>query len=172
MQTVLTTLTNCLWISNAWPQVSLLFGSQLESLHQCHRQHHLPRKPVGPYGRNKRHNNQQSFPERNSYVEIHYRVKDVPKIWQGFTGRCASDCHVLLFSGSLCNGSFFMCSNGRCISEGSLCDGRDDCGDRSDEGNCNVNECLNRRVSGCTQDCQDLPVGFKVRNGVVKAQLS
>lgn len=63
---------------------------------------------------------------------------------------------------SLCNGSFFMCSNGRCISEASLCDQKDDCGDRSDEKNCNVNECLNRRVSGCTQDCQDLLVGYKV----------
>uniref|UniRef100_A0AAX7U7X7 EGF-like domain-containing protein n=1 Tax=Astatotilapia calliptera TaxID=8154 RepID=A0AAX7U7X7_ASTCA len=71
--------------------------------------------------------------------------------------------HVLLFSGSLCNGSFFMCSNGRCISQGNLCDGKDDCGDRSDERNCNVNECLNRRVSGCTQDCQDLPVGYKCK---------
>lgn len=70
--------------------------------------------------------------------------------------------HVLRFLGSLCNGSFFMCSNGRCISERSLCDGRDDCGDSSDERNCNVNECLNRRVSGCTQDCQDFPVGYKV----------
>uniref|UniRef100_A0A8C6V3R4 Low density lipoprotein receptor-related protein 1Bb n=1 Tax=Neogobius melanostomus TaxID=47308 RepID=A0A8C6V3R4_9GOBI len=68
-----------------------------------------------------------------------------------------------LAAGSLCNGSFFMCSNGRCISEGSLCDGRDDCGDGSDEKNCNVNECLNRRVSGCTQDCQDLPVGYKCK---------
>lgn len=55
-----------------------------------------------------------------------------------------------------------MCSNGRCISEKSLCDLKDDCGDRSDEKNCNVNECLNRRISGCTQDCQDLPVGYKV----------
>uniref|UniRef100_A0A8K9XGV9 EGF-like domain-containing protein n=1 Tax=Oncorhynchus mykiss TaxID=8022 RepID=A0A8K9XGV9_ONCMY len=63
----------------------------------------------------------------------------------------------------LCNGSFFMCSNGRCISEGSLCDKKDDCGDRSDEKNCNVNECLNRRVSGCTQNCQELPVGYKCK---------
>uniref|UniRef100_A0A8C7IEQ3 EGF-like domain-containing protein n=1 Tax=Oncorhynchus kisutch TaxID=8019 RepID=A0A8C7IEQ3_ONCKI len=68
-----------------------------------------------------------------------------------------------LAAGSLCNGSFFMCSNGRCISEGILCDKKDDCGDRSDEKNCNVNECLNRRVSGCTQDCQDLPVGYKCK---------
>uniref|UniRef100_A0A3P9M179 Low density lipoprotein receptor-related protein 1Bb n=1 Tax=Oryzias latipes TaxID=8090 RepID=A0A3P9M179_ORYLA len=68
-----------------------------------------------------------------------------------------------LAAGSLCNGSFFMCSNGRCISEGNLCDGKDDCGDGSDERNCNVNECLNRRVSGCTQDCQDLTVGYKCK---------
>uniref|UniRef100_A0A6Q2Z9X6 EGF-like domain-containing protein n=1 Tax=Esox lucius TaxID=8010 RepID=A0A6Q2Z9X6_ESOLU len=68
-----------------------------------------------------------------------------------------------LAAGSLCNGSFFMCSNGRCISEGSLCDKKDDCGDQSDEKNCNVNECLNRRVSGCTQDCQDLTVGYKCK---------
>ncbi|KAG1968579.1 low-density lipoprotein receptor-related protein 1B [Pimephales promelas] len=64
---------------------------------------------------------------------------------------------------SLCNSSFFMCSNGRCISEKSLCDLKDDCGDHSDEKNCNVNECLNRRVSGCTQDCLDLPVGYKCK---------
>lgn len=82
-------------------------------------------------------------------------LRNYRELWQ-WRGR------VLLFSGSLCNGSFFMCSNGRCISERNLCDGRDDCGDRSDERNCNVNECLNRRVSGCTQDCQDLPVGYKV----------
>lgn len=86
----------------------------------------------------------------------------------GITEEWSSNSHALLFSGSLCNGSFFMCSNGRCISERNLCDGRDDCGDRSDERNCNVNECLNRRVSGCTQDCQDLPVGFKVRDQQTK----
>ncbi|XP_035376859.1 low-density lipoprotein receptor-related protein 1B [Electrophorus electricus] len=62
---------------------------------------------------------------------------------------------------SLCNGSVFMCANGRCIPLVSVCNLHDDCGDRSDEKNCNVNECLNRRVSGCSQDCQDLPVGYK-----------
>uniref|UniRef100_A0A3P9A5H3 EGF-like domain-containing protein n=1 Tax=Esox lucius TaxID=8010 RepID=A0A3P9A5H3_ESOLU len=64
---------------------------------------------------------------------------------------------------SLCNGSFFMCANGRCVSLVSLCDRRDDCGDASDERNCHVNECLNRRVSGCSQDCEDLPVGYKCK---------
>ncbi|XP_016148446.1 low-density lipoprotein receptor-related protein 1B [Sinocyclocheilus grahami] len=62
---------------------------------------------------------------------------------------------------SLCNGSVFMCANGRCVPLGSVCNQHDDCGDRSDERNCHVNECLNRKVSGCTQDCQDLPVGYK-----------
>ncbi|XP_048835137.1 low-density lipoprotein receptor-related protein 1B-like isoform X4 [Brienomyrus brachyistius] len=64
---------------------------------------------------------------------------------------------------SLCNGSFFMCANGRCVAAVGLCDGRDDCGDRSDERDCRVNECLNRRISGCSQDCQDLPVGYKCK---------
>ncbi|XP_021325253.1 low-density lipoprotein receptor-related protein 1B isoform X1 [Danio rerio] len=62
---------------------------------------------------------------------------------------------------SLCNGTVFMCANGRCVPLGSVCNQHDDCGDRSDERNCHVNECLNRKVSGCTQDCQDLPVGYK-----------
>uniref|UniRef100_A0A3B1JND8 LDL receptor related protein 1B n=1 Tax=Astyanax mexicanus TaxID=7994 RepID=A0A3B1JND8_ASTMX len=62
---------------------------------------------------------------------------------------------------SLCNGSVFMCANGRCVPLGSVCDRRDDCGDQSDERNCGVNECLNRKVSGCSQDCQDMPVGYK-----------
>ncbi|GAA6082844.1 low-density lipoprotein receptor-related protein 1B-like isoform X1, partial [Tachysurus ichikawai] len=54
-----------------------------------------------------------------------------------------------------------MCANGRCVPLPSVCNLHDDCGDQSDESNCNVNECLNRRVSQCTQDCQDLPVGYK-----------
>ncbi|XP_029103120.1 low-density lipoprotein receptor-related protein 1B-like isoform X3 [Scleropages formosus] len=64
---------------------------------------------------------------------------------------------------SLCNNSFFMCANGRCISAGSVCDGKEDCGDSSDERSCRVNECLNRRVSGCSQDCEDLLVGYKCK---------
>ncbi|XP_033870304.3 low-density lipoprotein receptor-related protein 1B-like isoform X1 [Acipenser ruthenus] len=64
---------------------------------------------------------------------------------------------------SLCNGSFFMCANGRCIPVGGLCNKEDDCGDGSDERNCNVNECLNRRISGCSQECQDLPLGYKCK---------
>ncbi|CDQ90325.1 unnamed protein product [Oncorhynchus mykiss] len=56
-----------------------------------------------------------------------------------------------------------MCVNGRCVSLASLCNRRDDCGDASDERNCHVNECLNRRVSGCTQDCENLPVGYKCK---------
>lgn len=152
-RTVPTTLTNCLWISNVWPQVRLLFGFQLESLHQCHQKQRLPGKASGDIWQKQKTRGELSFRQL---------------VWQSFpcrgiTGRRASDSHVLLFSGSLCNGSFFMCSNGRCISEGNLCDGKDDCGDQSDERNCNVNECLNRRVSGCTQDCQDLPVGYKVQ---------
>ncbi|MGH0159378.1 UNVERIFIED_CONTAM: hypothetical protein FKN15_037173 [Acipenser sinensis] len=68
---------------------------------------------------------------------------------------------------SLCNGSFFMCANGRCIPVGGLCNKEDDCGDGSDERNCNVNECLNRRISGCSQECQDLPLGYKALNNVI-----
>ncbi|XP_038606813.1 low-density lipoprotein receptor-related protein 1B [Tachyglossus aculeatus] len=62
-----------------------------------------------------------------------------------------------------CNSSFFMCRNGRCISSGSLCDTEDDCGDGSDERDCHINECLSKKTSGCSQDCQDLPVGYKCK---------
>lgn len=72
---------------------------------------------------------------------------------------------------SLCNGSFFMCANGRCVPLLSVCNLHDDCGDQSDERNCNVNECLNRRVSQCTQECHDLPVGYKVCVSVLEPEV-
>lgn len=61
-----------------------------------------------------------------------------------------------------CNSSFFMCKNGKCIPQEDVCNTKQDCGDGSDERNCHINECLSKKVSGCSQDCQDLPVGYKV----------
>lgn len=71
---------------------------------------------------------------------------------------------LFCFPEQSCNSSFFMCKNGKCIPQSEVCDNKEDCSDGSDEKSCHVNECLSKKVSGCSQDCQDLPVGYKVNN--------
>lgn len=57
-----------------------------------------------------------------------------------------------------------MCKNGKCVPQTAVCDNKEDCSDGSDEKSCHINECHSKKVSGCSQDCQDLPVGYKVSN--------
>lgn len=73
-------------------------------------------------------------------------------------------CSLFCFPEQSCNSSFFMCKNGKCIPQRDVCDNKEDCSDGSDEKSCHINECLSKKVSGCSQDCQDLLVGYKVNN--------
>ncbi|XP_062904698.1 low-density lipoprotein receptor-related protein 1-like isoform X1 [Mobula hypostoma] len=66
-------------------------------------------------------------------------------------------------AGKNCNSSFYLCKNGKCINETLTCDKNNDCEDGSDESNCFVNECANKRISGCSQDCQDFKIGYKCK---------
>lgn len=59
-----------------------------------------------------------------------------------------------------CQSEYFQCANGNCVLPSVLCDGKNNCGDYSDENKCNVNECLWRQ-SDCSQICEDMTIGYK-----------
>ena len=54
----------------------------------------------------------------------------------------------------------FNCNNGVCLNAELICNGENDCGDYSDENQCNVNECASLQ-GVCAQKCEDMPIGYR-----------
>ncbi|XP_063057142.1 very low-density lipoprotein receptor-like [Engraulis encrasicolus] len=59
----------------------------------------------------------------------------------------------------LCAPAEFRCGDGECIPHAFRCDHSEDCGDGSDERDCDKNECLENN-GGCSHLCIDQPMGF------------
>ncbi|OWR53521.1 putative very low-density lipoprotein receptor [Danaus plexippus plexippus] len=79
-----------------------------------------------------------------------------PVMCSSFAASFGSSAEAAVSAG--CVRGEWRCGNGACVPRRALCDGRDSCGDFTDEWHCNINECL--VLNGeCGHNCTDLPVG-------------